>query len=71
MIILETQVTTRINKETHTPIPGKAEIGSLQDFQITILSEMKNMHSFLETVDQRVIQIEDTVTGSNKSQCNR
>ena len=60
-------VTPRISKETHTPIPGKAEIESLQDFQKTILSEMKNMRSFLETVEQ----IEDTVIGSNKSQCNR
>ena len=67
MIIPETQVTPRINKETHTPISGKAEIESLQDFQKTILSEMKNMRSFLETVDQRVIQIEDIVIGSNKS----
>ena len=41
MIIPETQVTPRINKEPHTPIPGKAEIESLQDFQKTILSEMK------------------------------
>ena len=32
---------------------------------------MKNRRSFLETVEQRVIQIEDTVIGSNKSQCNR
>ena len=32
---------------------------------------MKNMRSFLETVEKRVIQIEDTVIGSNKSQCNR
>ena len=48
MIIPETQVTPRINKETHTPIPGKAELESLQDFQKTILSEMKNMRrSFL------------------------
>ena len=29
------------------------------------------MRSFLETAEQRVIQIEDTVSGSNKSQCNR
>ena len=69
MIIPVTQVTPRINKETHTPIPGKAEIKSLQDYQKTILSEMKNMRSFLETVDQRVIQIENNVIGSNKSQC--
>ena len=71
MIIPETQVTLHMNKETHTPIPGKAEIEGLQDFQKAILSEMKNMCSFLETVDQRVIHIEDTVIGSNKSQCNR
>ena len=32
---------------------------------------MKNMRSFLETVEKRVIQIEDTMIGSNKSQCNR
>ena len=32
---------------------------------------MKNMRSNLETVEQQVIQIEDTVIGSNKSQCNR
>ena len=71
MTIPETQVTPRINKENHTPIPGKAAIKSLQDFQKTILSEMKNMCGFLETVDQRVIQIEDTAIGSNKSQCNQ
>ena len=29
------------------------------------------MRSFLETVEQRVIQVEDTVIGSKKSQCNR
>ena len=32
---------------------------------------MKNMCNFLETVEQRVIQIEDTVIGISKSQCNR
>ena len=32
---------------------------------------MKNVRSFLKTVEQRIIQIEDTVVGSNKSQCNR
>ena len=32
---------------------------------------MKYLHSFFETVEQRFIQIEDTVIGSNKSQCNR
>ena len=32
---------------------------------------MKIMRNFLETVEQRLIQIEDTVVGSNKSQCNR
>ena len=71
IIIPETQVTPRINKEAHTPIPGKAEIESLQDFQNTILSEMRNMRSFLETAEQSVIQIESTVIGSNKFQCNR
>ena len=71
MVIPETQVTPRIKKETHTTIPGKAGIESLQDFLKTILSEMKNMRSFLKTVEQRIIQIEDTVIGSNKSQCNR
>ena len=71
MVIPETQITSRIKKETHTPIPGKAEIESLQHFRKTILSEMKNMRSFLETVEQRIIQIEDTVIGSNKFQCNR
>ena len=30
-----------INKETHIPVPGKVKIESLQDFQKTILSEMK------------------------------
>ena len=59
-VIPETQVTSPVNKETHTPIPGKAEIENLQDFQKAILSEMKNMRSFLETVEKRVIQIEDT-----------
>ena len=68
---MATKVTLRVNKETHTPIPGKAEIENLQDLQNAILSEMKNMRSFLETVEKRVIQIEDTVIGSNKSQCNR
>ena len=29
----ETKVTPRISKETHTPIPSKAEIESLQDSQ--------------------------------------
>ena len=29
------------------------------------------MRSFLETVDQRVIQIEDTVIAGNKSQSNQ
>ena len=48
MIIPETQVIPGINKETHIPIPGKAEIESLQDFQKTILSEMKNMYRFLK-----------------------
>ena len=71
IVIPETQVIPCINKETHTPIPSKAEIESLQDFQKTILSEMNNMRSFLETVEQRVIQIEDTMIGSSKSQCNR
>ena len=56
MIIPETQVTPRINKETHTPIPGKAEIESLQDFQKAIYSEMKNMRSFLEKVDSDIIR---------------
>ena len=32
---------------------------------------MKNICSFLETVDQRVIKIEDNVIGSNKFQCNQ
>ena len=31
---------------------------------------MKNMRSFLETVEQKVTQIKDTAIGSNKSQCN-
>ena len=30
MVISETRVTPHINKETHTPIPSKAEIESLQ-----------------------------------------
>ena len=71
ILIPETQVTHRINKETHAPILGKAETESLQDFQKTIPSEKKNIRSFLETVVQSFIQIEDTVIGSNKSQCNR
>ena len=33
IVASETKVTPRINKQTHTPIPGKAEIESLQDFQ--------------------------------------
>ena len=32
MVIPETQVTPCINKETHTPIPGKAEIESFPRF---------------------------------------
>ena len=32
---------------------------------------MKNMCSFLETVEQRATQIEDKVIGSNKSRCNQ
>ena len=32
---------------------------------------MKNMRSFLETVEQRAIQIEDTVICSKQSQCNQ
>ena len=50
IVIPETKVTPCINKETHTPIPGKAEIQSLQDFQKTVLSELENMRSFLEPV---------------------
>ena len=50
IVIPETQVTPRINKETHT---GKVEIENLQDFQKTILSQIKNMCSFLGTVEQR------------------
>ena len=32
---------------------------------------MKNMRRFLETVDQIVIQIKDTVIGRKQSQCNK
>ena len=49
-IVILKHVTPRINKETHT---GKVEIENLQDFQKTILSQMKNMCSFLGTVEQR------------------
>ena len=44
-----------MNKETYTLIPGKAEIESLQGLSKRILSEMKNIRSFLETVEQIVI----------------
>ena len=50
IVIPERKVTPHINKETHTPIPGKAEIQSLKDFQKTFLSELENVRSFLETV---------------------
>ena len=50
IVIPKTKVTPCINKETHTPILGKAEIQSLQDFQQTVLSELENMRSFLEAV---------------------
>lgn len=67
----ETKVTPGISKETHTPIPGKAEIESLQNFQKSILCEMKNKRSFLELVEQRLVEIEDTVIGSKQSKCNQ
>ena len=52
MVIPETQVNSRINKVTHSPILSKAETESLQDFQKTILSGIKNMRSFIETVER-------------------
>ena len=52
MVIRETQVNSRINKVTHSPILSKAETESLQDFQKTILSGIKNMRSFIETVER-------------------
>ena len=52
IFVPEAQVTSRINKETHT-----SEVDSLQDFQKTILSEMKNMRSFLEKVEKDLIKL--------------
>lgn len=65
------KVAPGISKETHTPIPGKAEIESLQNFQKSTFCEMKNKRSFLELVEQRVAEIEDTVIDSKQSKCNQ
>ena len=32
---------------------------------------MKNKRSFLELVEQRLVEIEDTVIGSKQSKCNQ
>ena len=70
MVITETQVTSRINKLILL-CPVKLKLKVYKISKNTTLSKMKNMRSNLETVEQQVIQIENTVIGSNKSQCNR
>lgn len=66
IVIPETKVTPCINKETHTPIPGKAEIQSLQDFQQTVLSELENMRSFLEAVKWFWVAVSWTKSYANR-----
>ena len=67
MVIIETQVTSRRINKLILLCPVKLKLKVYKISKNTTLSKMKNMRSNLETVEQQVIQIEDTVIGGNKS----